>query len=140
MPNSPEIQSERQKAIRQILETGPAATQRSLVDRSVDALAARMQRFHPLPFEDQLRRGDPAAIIATGGLTTELAARLDAQRLAWAGAWAAGDPAADDAAMTALYQLTRTIADAAELLRLGEDAIVLNRWAAWEPESRNRPC
>ncbi len=32
MPNSPEIQSERQKAIRQILETGPAATQRSLVD------------------------------------------------------------------------------------------------------------
>ncbi len=32
MPNSPEIQSERQKAIRQILEMGPAATQRSLVD------------------------------------------------------------------------------------------------------------
>ena len=32
MPNSPEIQSERQKAIRQILETGPAATQLSLVD------------------------------------------------------------------------------------------------------------
>jgi transcriptional regulator of arginine metabolism len=32
MPNSPEIQSERQQAIRQILETGPAGTQRSLVD------------------------------------------------------------------------------------------------------------
>ena len=32
MPNSPEIQSERQNAIRQILETGPAGTQRSLVD------------------------------------------------------------------------------------------------------------
>ena len=32
MPNSPEIQSERQNAIRQLLETGPAGTQRSLVD------------------------------------------------------------------------------------------------------------
>ncbi len=32
MPNSPEIQTERQEAIRQILETGPAGTQRSLVD------------------------------------------------------------------------------------------------------------
>ena len=32
MPNSPEIQSERQEAIRQILVTGPAGTQRSLVD------------------------------------------------------------------------------------------------------------
>ena len=32
MPNSPEIQSERQNAIRQILESGPAGTQRSLVD------------------------------------------------------------------------------------------------------------
>ncbi len=32
MPNSPEIQSERQKAIRRILEKGPAAIQRSLVD------------------------------------------------------------------------------------------------------------
>ncbi len=32
MPNSPEIQSERQKAIRQILEMGAASTQRSLVD------------------------------------------------------------------------------------------------------------
>ncbi len=36
MPNSPESQSERQKAIRQILETGPAATQRSLVDALID--------------------------------------------------------------------------------------------------------
>jgi transcriptional regulator of arginine metabolism len=32
MPHSPETQSERQHAIRQILETGPARTQRSLVD------------------------------------------------------------------------------------------------------------
>ena len=32
MPNSPAIQSERHKAIRRILETGPAATQRSVVD------------------------------------------------------------------------------------------------------------
>ncbi len=36
MPNSPEIQSERQNAIRQILETGPAGTQRSLVDALID--------------------------------------------------------------------------------------------------------
>ncbi len=32
MPYSPEIQTERQETIRQILETGPAGTQRSLVD------------------------------------------------------------------------------------------------------------
>lgn len=32
MPNSPETQVERQAAIRQILEKGPAGTQRSLVD------------------------------------------------------------------------------------------------------------
>jgi transcriptional regulator of arginine metabolism len=31
MPNSPQIQSERQNALRKVLETGPAATQRSLV-------------------------------------------------------------------------------------------------------------
>lgn len=31
MPHSPETQSERQQAIRQILESGPAGTQRSLV-------------------------------------------------------------------------------------------------------------
>ena len=48
MPNSPEIQSERQKAIRQILETGPAATQRSLVDtliaRGYDATQSSVSR------------------------------------------------------------------------------------------------
>lgn len=48
MPNSPEIQSERQKAIRQILETGPAATQRSLVDaliaRGFDATQSSVSR------------------------------------------------------------------------------------------------
>jgi transcriptional regulator of arginine metabolism len=32
MPNSPEIQSDRRQAIRQILELGPAGTQLSLVD------------------------------------------------------------------------------------------------------------
>ena len=32
MPNSPEIQSDRRQAIRQILELGPAGTQQSLVD------------------------------------------------------------------------------------------------------------
>lgn len=32
MPHSPETQSERQQAIRRILESGPAGTQRSLVD------------------------------------------------------------------------------------------------------------
>jgi transcriptional regulator of arginine metabolism len=32
MPNSPETQSERQNAIRRILQRGPAATQRSLVE------------------------------------------------------------------------------------------------------------
>ena len=36
MPNSPEIQSERQAAIRQLLVDGPAGTQRLLVDALVE--------------------------------------------------------------------------------------------------------
>jgi len=48
MPNSPETQSERQTAIRQILETGPAGTQRSLVDtlisRGFDATQSSVSR------------------------------------------------------------------------------------------------
>ena len=48
MPNSPEIQSERQKAIRQLLDTGPAGTQRSLVDaliaRGFDATQSSVSR------------------------------------------------------------------------------------------------
>jgi transcriptional regulator of arginine metabolism len=36
MPNSPEIQSERQEAIRQILTSGPAGTQRSLVNALIE--------------------------------------------------------------------------------------------------------
>jgi transcriptional regulator of arginine metabolism len=37
MPNSPEIQSARRKAIQQILESGPAATQRFLVDTLISS-------------------------------------------------------------------------------------------------------
>ena len=36
MPNSPEIQSERQAAIRQLLDKGPARTQRSLADALIE--------------------------------------------------------------------------------------------------------
>jgi len=48
MPNSPEIQTERREAIWQILETGPAGTQRSLVDaliaRGFDATQSSVSR------------------------------------------------------------------------------------------------
>ena len=48
MPNSPEIQSERQNAIRQLLDTGPAGTQRSLVNaliaRGFDATQSSVSR------------------------------------------------------------------------------------------------
>lgn len=48
MPNSPETQSERQSAIRQLLETGPAGTQRSLVEaliaRGFDATQSSVSR------------------------------------------------------------------------------------------------
>jgi transcriptional regulator of arginine metabolism len=48
MPNSPETQSERQNAIRQLLETGPAGTQRSLVEaliaRGFDATQSSVSR------------------------------------------------------------------------------------------------
>lgn len=48
MPHSPEIQSERQETIRQILEKGPARTQRSLVDalitKGLDATQSSVSR------------------------------------------------------------------------------------------------
>jgi hypothetical protein len=114
-------------------------TQRMLdPNRRPDAAAAmdRFERqlaaFHPLPFEDELRRGQREAVIATGGLHVQLATKIDGQRRKWAEAWSAG--AGDDAAgpMQALGRLTQTMADSVDVLRLDGEGFLLNRWAAWE--------
>ena len=80
MPNSPEIQSERQKAIRQILESGPAATQRSLVDalisRGFEATQSSVSRdLRELGaiktakgYELPGGQGDPDEVIKVAGL------------------------------------------------------------------------
>ena len=100
--------------------------------RVLDRFERQLQAYYPLPFEEALRRGEEEAVIATGGLHLRLVDTIDRQRKRWAQAWAAGGgPDADDR-MALLLQLTQTMADTVEVLRLGGDGLVLNRWAAWE--------
>jgi hypothetical protein len=105
--------------------------------RVFDDIETQLADFYPLPFEEPLRRGDRAASLGTGGLHDQLIARIEQDRRAWAGAWGTG--AADAAAerMRLLHRLTTIMAETEALLAAGEDAVVLNRWAAWElgPES-----
>ena len=100
--------------------------------RVLDRFERQLQAYYPLPFEEALRRGEEEAVIATGGLHLRFADTIDRQRRRWAEAWAAGGgPDADDR-MALLLQLTQTMADTVEVLRLGGDGLLLNRWAAWE--------
>jgi hypothetical protein len=84
-----------------------------------------------LPQEDALRRGDLAA--ATGARGEELAATIDAARKAWAQAWGRGE--VDGLAGFAMLRLQRLLAAmeaCRDLVRLGSEVMVLNRWSAWE--------
>ncbi|MHC4128349.1 MAG: hypothetical protein ACYSUA_09305 [Planctomycetota bacterium] len=100
--------------------------------RALGEIEQQLTDYHPMPFEQALRRGDRPAIMAAGDLHEQLAARIDDDRRRWADAW--GDDAMPAAAerMKLLYRLTRTMADTETLLDLGDDALILNRWAAWE--------
>ncbi len=108
------------------------AGRRPAAVRKLDALDAQMSAYVPFPFEAELRTGDEAAIIATGGLVVELADALDSSRRLWAEAWAADRWEAIEPWMRRLHELMQTMADTAALLRLGEAAALLNGWAAWE--------
>ena len=91
-----------------------------------------MQSYFPMPFETRLGGGDRAAIIATGGLSEELAAEIDRQRIDWARAWGAGTAGDAQTRMDLLHRLTGIMADSALLVQRGDEIVLLDRWAAWE--------
>ena len=108
----------------------PARRQQAV--RSIDRLEQQMQSYFPMPFETRLGGGDRAAIIATGGLSEELAAEIDRQRIEWARAWGAGTAGDAEMRMDMLHQLTEIMAGSARLVQRGDEVALLNRWAAWE--------
>jgi len=116
-----------------ISDLGNQARRQEAIE-AIDQLDRRMRSYFPMRFEAQLVEGDRVAIIATGGLNTQLAAEIDLQRRDWAGAWGAGNEQDVQQRLDMLQQLTSIMAMSAPLLERGLDADVLNRWAAWELE------
>ncbi len=114
-----------------ISDLGDQARRQQAIE-ALDDLDRRMRSYFPMPFEARLIDGDRAAIIATGGLTGQLAAEIDRQRRDWAGAWGAGNERDIQQRLDMLRQLTLIMATSAPLLERGLDADLLNRWAAWE--------
>jgi hypothetical protein len=108
--------------------------------RALGAIERQLADYYPMPFEQALRRGGRPAIMAAGGLHEQLAARIDDERRRWAEAWGDDSMSAAAARMKLLYRLTRIMADTETLLDLGDDAVILNRWAAWEldPDASGR--
>lgn len=137
-------------------------------NRRPDAVAAmdqfqqQLNLFAELPFEKQLRAADPTAIAASGGLNEKLIAVISQQRQKWAQAWSEGNSSGEAGNwMMNLYRLTRTMAEADEVVRAAgppeppESGIpdsgvpelhipglpglpgvpggeILNRWPAWQ--------
>jgi hypothetical protein len=114
-------------------------------NRRPDAVAAmehfeqQLAMFLPVPFEMQLRQGDPVAAAAAGGRHANLIAEIERQRGIWADAWAKGDGTAAAAnRMLLLFRLTQSLQDLSELVeasRAADPAALLNRWGAWQMPS-----
>ena len=117
-------------------------------NRRPDSIAAmneferQLGMFAQLPFEVQLRDGDPGAVSATGALHSQLLAMIKQQRQKWAQAWGDGNAASEAGnRMAQLHRLTSAMADMSEVARDGGDAALLNRWSAWmlDPDLNRRP-
>jgi len=100
--------------------------------RGLGGIERQLADFYPMPFEQTLRRGDRPAIMATGGLHEQLADRIDNERRRWAEAWGDDSMSETTSRMRLLHRLTKIMADTETLLELGDGALILNRWAAWE--------
>ncbi len=105
---------------------------RSAAEIDLGDLDRQLRSYYPMPFEEELRRGDPAAVIAAGARQDELVTAIEQSRRDWAEAWAEGAAQPQARRLELLHALTRTMQLSASLLRLGEQAVILNRWAAWE--------
>lgn len=99
---------------------------------TLDQFERELNWFAKLPFEDELRSGDAAAIQATGGLHEELAQLITEQRREWAKSWSAGhvDLTASER-MKLLYRLAQLMEDVAIIVRQQDAAVELDRWAGW---------
>lgn len=101
--------------------------------RAMEQFEQQLDLFYPLPFESDLSAGSPQAIAATGGLHERLLRHVHEQRGQWADAWGDGNAASPAAQrLMLLYRLLQTMADTTEVLRLQDDAVLLNRWSGWE--------
>lgn len=99
---------------------------------TLDQFERELNWFAKLPFEDELRSGDAAAIQATSGLHEELAQLITMQRREWAKSWSAGheDLTAGER-MKLLYRLAQLMEDVAIIVRQRDAAVELDRWAGW---------
>ncbi|MHC4992240.1 MAG: hypothetical protein ACYTGC_14805, partial [Planctomycetota bacterium] len=108
--------------------------------RGLGEIEQQLSDFYPMPFEEALRRGDPPAIVATVALPEQLVARIEEDRRRWAEGWGDDAMGAMAARLRRLHRITKVMADTETLLDVGDGALVLNRWAAWEidPETMQR--
>ena len=120
--------------VRKIISDLGNQARRPQAIEAIDQLDRRMRSYFPMPFEARLVDGDRVAIIATGGLSAQLAAEIDRQRHDWAGAWGAGKEPDIQRRLDMLHQLTSIMAQSTPLLQRSDAADLLNRWAAWELE------
>jgi hypothetical protein len=101
--------------------------------RAMDHFEQQRAMFVPMPFESELASAAEPAIVASGGLASELLDVIAATRRAWAESWGRGDAASAAANdLLVLYRLTRRMEDAVELIRLEGATPIVDRWAAWE--------
>jgi hypothetical protein len=118
--------------LRRLLAGLGESSQRSAAEIALGDLDRQMRSWFPMPFEEELRRGDPAAVIAAGARQDELVTVIEQSRRDWAEAWAAGAAPPQARRMELLYALARTMQQSAALLRLDQQSVILNRWSAWE--------
>ncbi|MHC4908775.1 MAG: hypothetical protein ACYTF9_03535 [Planctomycetota bacterium] len=98
----------------------------------MDRLETELDRYAVLPLEEALRSGDATALQLCGGLEAPLLATIERQRRRWIGAWGKGEPDGGAREIALLHTLCEAMSDNAGLLRLGDGAAVINRWAAWD--------
>jgi hypothetical protein len=85
-----------------------------------------------MPFEAELRRGDPAAVLAAGARQADVVEAIDAARRDWAEAWAEGGGQPQARRLDLLLALARAMEQSAGLLTADDRAAGINRWSAWE--------
>ncbi|MBT8485371.1 MAG: hypothetical protein HKO59_17640 [Phycisphaerales bacterium] len=101
---------------------------------AVTTLVAELERFAPLPFEDELASRSTAAISATGGRADDLLTLARHTRRVWAERWT-DDPDArppEARQLETLHRLLAMLADVGRRPATDADVALLERWGGWE--------